>query len=122
MKTKTQELSHIASESLTYTDFAANNPIKSRYFIFTNSATGDRRILASKEEVIFAGKYVENPVIVGFRTLEDAKKSLAGPRQTLKRKPVSKKVNAPNKDHISAKDVKDAYKDKARFNKAFDKE
>lgn len=67
-------------ETLKYEDFTSGKEIKSKYFVMTNKSVQDKRILSSIEEVKFAGRYVEEPIILGFRILTEAKSYLAGPR------------------------------------------
>lgn len=77
-------------ETLKYEDFTSGKEIKTKYFVLINKSIQDKRILSSIEEVKFAGRYVEEPIILGFRTLTEAKSYLAGPRLSTPKKKKSR--------------------------------
>ena len=112
----TQKSRQTASTSLTeepvtikfgtyrYEDFLDKTPKKHRYFILINKETLDKRILSLEEEVRFAGKYLDNPTILGFRNLNDAKAYLAGPR-------TSQPMTKPKKKDIYSHERKESPRD-----------
>lgn len=80
-----------SGEEYLYEDFIVNDKIKHRYFVIINNKTFEKRILSSIEEVVFAGKYMANPTILGFKNLNDAKVYLVGPKTPRKHTKIKKK-------------------------------
>lgn len=101
-------------QSYCYDDFLTKDEIKHRYFVLENREAFDKRILTSVEEVLFAGKYIANPTIMGFKNLNDAKVYLVGPC-------ASKKFVRPNKkgfySHERKEELKDLFKEADKVRK-----
>lgn len=97
-----------------YDDFLDKEKIKHRYFVLENRDTFDKRVLTSIEEVLFAGKFILNPTILGFRNLNDAKVYLVGPKPSRKH---SRPIKKDFYSHERKEETKDLFKEAEKARK-----
>lgn len=66
--------------------------VREKYYVVLNSVGGDSRIVDSKKEVDNLCKYSPEAKVAEFRTLEEAKRFVTGPKTKKKRNSINKHV------------------------------